>query len=566
MARCARYVISSGNKNKFISYAVDNISMEMSADQKKFRKQFIPGVIRLFERGWFAPFLLSIQPPLHLFSLNITELHVSEIIRPLILSFLFGCLIFGLAYLFMRNWPKASLAASLFLFFFFLFGDIAVWASKEFGLGPARANFLIFAGVAIVMIVWVWLLESRIKNVASVNLYFNLLAVLLLTNSALKVSGYLLNNGVSLSPEPASQTAVMKTTEPRPDIYYIILDAYGRQDVLQSLYEFDNSSSLGELRTLGFYVADQSSSNYIQTMLSLSSSLNVDYLQSLQANGKDVENRGDLVELLQNNKVKDILAKNGYQLISFHNEYKATLPSADIYYDDSQTGIAYPVTAFESILIDHTMARLLSHLPAFNKALIQMPYDTHRRYILATFTDLQKVPALDGNYFVYAHIIAPHPPFVFDESGRPVSQSEPFTLNDANYYLREHSRKNYISGYRRQLQYVNTLLLQTVKTILSQSETPPIIIIQGDHGPGAYLHWGALEHTLPAERFGILNAYYFPDQDYSRLYPSISPVNSFRVLLNQFFDGNYALLPDRHYYSQWSFPFDFIEVTDLSLP
>ena len=110
------------------------------------------------------------------------------------------------------------------------------------------------------------------------------------------------------------------------------------------------------------------------------------------------------------------------------------------------------------------------------------------------------------------------------------------------------------------------LLLETVDAILANSETPPIIVIQSDHGPGAYLHWGSLESTVPAERFGILNAYYFPDGGYEMLYSGISPVNSFRVVLNEYFGGEYDLLPDRHYYSTWSFPFEFVEVTDLSLP
>jgi hypothetical protein len=139
-------------------------------------------------------------------------------------------------------------------------------------------------------------------------------------------------------------------------------------------------------------------------------------------------------------------------------------------------------------------------------------------------------------------------------------------LNDANYYIRDHSQKNYIAGYRRQIQHVNRLVIETLDAILQRSTAPPIIILQGDHGPGAYLHWGSLENTFPAERFGILNAYYFPDRDYSLLSPSISPVNSFRVLFNQFFGADYELLPDRHYYSSWSFPFDFVEVTDLSSP
>jgi hypothetical protein len=540
--------------------------MAMAVERRKAQKRFMSGVLRFFERGWFAPFLLSIQPVLHLFSLNVAELNFVEILRSLAVSFLWGAIVFGTACFLMRDARKASLVASLFLFVFFLFGDVAAWMSRDFGLGPARANLFTLALVTAIMLFWIWLVRNRIQGISTVNLYFNLLAVLFFLNSGFQVSMYLFENGLSFTQRPSVQAAVIKSTESRPDIYYIILDGYARRDILDVFYEFDNANFLNQLSARGFYVAEESSSNYIQTMLSLSSSFHMDYLQSLKADGTEIENRGDLVGLVENNKVRSILAQNGYQLVSFENEYKATISSADIYYDDSETGLAYPVTAFESILIDHTMARVLAHIPAFNKALIEMPYDTHRRHILSAFTQLQEVPALEGNYFVYAHIIAPHPPFVFDERGGVVTHDEPFTLHDANYYMRDHSQKNYIAGYRRQIQYVNTLVLEAVDAILNESATPPIIIIQGDHGPGAHLHWGSLERTIPAERFGILNAYYFPGQDYGLLYPSISPVNSFRVVFNQFFDADYALLPDRHYYSSWSFPFDFVEVTDLSLP
>jgi hypothetical protein len=536
------------------------------AEETRVHKNGRAGLIRIFERGWFAPFLLSIQPVLQLFSINIAELHVSEIIRSLLVSFFFGCLILGMAYLFLRDGRRASLVMSLFIFIFFLFGDAAVWISRTFELGPLRANLVTLALVTIIMLLWLWFVQKRIRDISSINLYFNLLAVLLFVNAGVQASKYLFENGIPIGSRDREPAAVVQSGEVRPDIYYIILDAYGRQDILEALYEFDNSSFLKNLSDRGFYVADQATSNYIQTMLSLSSSLNMDYLQTLKTEGTELENRGDLIDLVENSRVRDFLAQKGYQLISFQNEYKATIPSAEIYYDDTQSGLASPVTAFESILIDHSMARVLSHVPVLNKALIEMPYDTHRRYILSAFQKLKEVPALDGTYFVYAHIIAPHPPFVFNEEGDLVTHDTPFTLNDGNYYLREHSQKNYIAGYRRQVQYVNTLVLETIDAILAQSTTPPIIIIQGDHGPGAHLHWGSLENTMPAERFGILNAYYFPDQDYVRLYPSISPVNSFRVLFNQFFDADYALLPDRHYYSSWSFPFNFIEVTDVSLP
>ena len=532
----------------------------------KANKSFIQAITRFFERGLFAPFLLSIQPVLQLFLINVAELDFSEIIRSLFAALLFGVVVLGILYLFTRNWVKSSLVASLFIILFFLFGDVADWIVKTFGLGPVRANFFILALVAVIMIVWFWVVRSRIKNTRSLNLYFNLLSVLFLISSVIQMRNYLIENGVSLKrAERPVQVAVVQSTNPRPDIYYIILDAYGRNDVLQTIYDFDDSGFLNALRAKGFYIADGASSNYIQTMLSLSSSLNMNYIQSLKADGTDIENRGDLISILENSKVRNVLAQNGYKTVSFRNEYKATFPNADIYYDDSEKGLMYPVTAFESILIDHTLARVLTVLPAFHKALIEMPYDTHRHYILSSFSMLQETPTLDGDYFIYAHIIAPHPPFVFDEKGVPLPHNEPFKLADANHFIKDHSRKAYITGYRQQMQYINTLVLETVDEILAKSKTPPVIIIQGDHGPGAYLHWGSLEKTLPGERFSILNAYYFPDQDYSRLYPSISPINSFRVLLDKYFGGNYELLPDRHYYSPWGYPFDFTEVKDVSL-
>jgi len=531
----------------------------------KSNRSFMQGLIRFFEQGLFAPFLLAIQPVLQLFLINVAELDFSEILRSLFASLLFAFIVMSGLYLFMRDWLKSSLVASFFLILFFLFGDVADWIVKTFGLGPVRSNFLILALVTICMAVWIWLVQRRIKNLIPINFYFNLLSVLFLISSLIQMRHYLIENGVSLKPaEPPAQVAAINSSEPRPDIYYIILDAYGRKDVLQIIYDLDNSNFVNALKAKGFYVADEATSNYIQTMLSLSSSLNLDYIQSLKTSGVKIESRKDLISILENSRARDVLAQNGYQTVSFRNDYKATVPNADLYYDDTGSGLA-PVTAFESILIDHTMVRVLTIIPAFHKVLIEMPYDTHRHFILSTFERLKQIPSLDGDYFVYAHIIAPHPPFVFDENGVALPHNEPFKLADANHFIKDHSRKSYIVGYRQQMQYINTVVLETVDTILAKSKTPPIIIIQGDHGPGTYLHWGSLEKTLPGERFSILNAYYFPDQDYSRLYPSISPVNSFRVLFNQIFNGDYALVPDRHYYSPWGYPFDFTEVTDVSL-
>jgi hypothetical protein len=59
-----------------------------------------------------------------------------------------------------------------------------------------------------------------------------------------------------------------------------------------------------------------------------------------------------------------------------------------------------------------------------------------------------------------------------------------------------------------------------------------------------------------------LNAYYFPDQNYAALYPAISPVNSFRVIFNQYFGTDLELLEDRNYFAGWLAPYDYTDVTD----
>jgi len=530
---------------------------------------FFQRVTTFFERGIISPFLFSIQPVMQLFLINVNELDFSEIIRALLAAFLLGCIVFGLLYLLLRDMLRASLIASPFLVVFFLFGDITDWLSLVSELGPARRDALVLMIIVLCMLAWAWWVQKRIINMLSVNLYFNLLSILFLFNSGIQVRNYLIENNASLKPSDRSVPVAMSVSDtPRPDIYYIILDAYGREDVLQALYEFENSGFVDALKMRGFYVADESSSNYVYTLHSVSSSLNMDYLQNLKVDGRYLENRADLIEILNYSKVRADLEENGYQMISFQNDYKATITTAEIYYDDSQSGFAKPVTAFEGIMINASMARVLLHIPAANKIIVESPYDVHRAFITSTFDRLKDIPNLTDDYFVHAHVIAPHPPFVFDEEGRAIAHDEPFTLLDGSYYLKakDHTRKGYISDYRKQLEYINILVLDAVDAILSESETPPIIIIQADHGPGAFLHLGLLEKTLPAERFSILNAYYFPDQNYEMLYPSISPVNSFRVVLNQFFGGNYELLPDQHYYSKWNFPFDYVQVTKLSLP
>ena len=104
-----------------------------------------------------------------------------------------------------------------------------------------------------------------------------------------------------------------------------------------------------------------------------------------------------------------------------------------------------------------------------------------------------------------------------------------------------------------------------LQQIIDSSEIPPIIILQGDHGPSSLL---ANDLSNPGdrnltERLPILNAYYLPGGGADQhLYAAITPVNSFRVVLNRFFDGDYELLGDANFFATWAAPYKLDDVTD----
>jgi hypothetical protein len=91
-----------------------------------------------------------------------------------------------------------------------------------------------------------------------------------------------------------------------------------------------------------------------------------------------------------------------------------------------------------------------------------------------------------------------------------------------------------IQGYLNNTKFINSRLPEVLRQMIQQSRTPPIIIIQGDHG-----------YQLPDIRFDNLNAYFFPDQNYAALYPKITPVNTFRAIFNTNFGADYPMLKDQ---------------------
>lgn len=340
------------------------------------------------------------------------------------------------------------------------------------------------------------------------------------------------------------------TKEKRPDIYYIILDSYGREDVLQEIYNYDNSEFINALQKKDFFVSQNSYSNYMHTIFSLPSSMNFDYLPSLMEKYNiKAQDKTGLMEIIQKSQIKDFLQKYNYQFISISSGWGATeLKDYDIYLSSD----ASMINQFESILISDTLFGSL-----FNVSFL---YEMQRQRILYIFDTLKKVPTMSQETkFVFAHIIAPHPPFVFGANGEKINPNQHFNFADDKQII---TRDKYFTAYTAQLTYINQLVIEMINEIILSSDRPPIIILQGDHGPGAFVDIEKGHYSCFMERAAILNAYFLPDDGAKNLYDSISPVNSFRFILNQYFGENLGLLEDKTYFYSWRTSSDFSDVTN----
>jgi hypothetical protein len=288
----------------------------------------------------------------------------------------------------------------------------------------------------------------------------------------------------------------------------------------------------------------------MQTALSLSSTFNLEYVNFLSAMKGD--NRSVAYQMVEDSRLRVALEKAGYQTVNIASPILFTqLRDFDQYLAPGDPTL----TEFEKLLLSLTAAA-----PFVKNTDVLIPgYDSHRVYTLYAFQGLEEAAKMPGPKFVFTHVVGPHPPFVFDALGNPIQSDYPYLVNDASGF--PGTRQEYIDGYINEMKFINSLVLKTVDAIIQNSSHPPIIIIQGDHGPGAYTNLFDFEKTCNRERASILNAYYFPDQSYEGITPVITPVNSFRVILNKYFDTDLPLLENHVYFSYWDAPYEFIDAT-----
>ncbi|HET6456198.1 MAG TPA: hypothetical protein VFI02_17470 [Armatimonadota bacterium] len=493
----------------------------------------------------YHPFLFALYPIIFLYAQNMDEASLVDLLRPAIAVVLLTAIVFLVLKAVIRDTTKAAAVTSVGLVMFFAYGH-----AME-GFFEGRSILGIYVGRNLVLFpIWncvflavIFLIIRSRRKLVDTTVFLNIAAVSLLAMSLLNIGAHQLHQGGSSRPSQRWQKfvtreaaqAVLNVKKPLPDIYYLIVDEYAREDVLNEYFDHDNSAFLSYLRSKGFYVASKATSNYHSTYNSLASSLNFGYLDKLtKSAGIASANRNVMREMNQRSRVSAILQKAGYTFVFFASVWRTTNrnPYADVFKNNSKIELS----EFDRTLISSSMLAVLGSR-----------YTANRNSNLYVFDELERMPGGRKPVFVFAHITVPHPPFVFDEEGNYPQQGKGLDTDQ------------YIERYVDQLTYLNKRLQGIIESILSNSETPPIIIIQGDHGarynrPALRKKGSELVLSPDAEgdqekhvTHAILNAYHFPNDGDKGLYDSISPVNTFRVLLNSYFGTDYRLLEDKSY-------------------
>lgn len=523
------------------------------------------------ERIWVLhPFLIAVFPVLALLGANADQVYLQDAAMPLAMMLLVSLLLWLVLWPLYRTPEKRGLALSLLLGVFWGYGPIidAVrgLAGNSQLLGDLPAPCLALLGLAGLSGPAFWLARSR-RSLKGITVFLNQAAVCAVL-VALSMTGfkaaqyryYAHDAAIGDSPEvKALLSHTLPAETPRPNLYYVILDAYARADILSSRYHYDNTAFVQSLRDRGFFVPTKSRSNYMFTWLSLSSSLNLDYLPAFR-HGQDTDaSLGAQIQgRFRDNAVFRFLRKQGYRIAVLGSGYALTdHPKADI-----SEHSPWQLREFHEAVIGITPLRTLLHRMGPSVACF-----CRRSMTLFALDRLPKIHEKGGPLFAFAHIVLPHPPFVFDDHGRPVTPKGTAPMADGlPQFSAGLTPEEYIKGYTRQVTFANTRVLRMVDDIM-RSDPNGIIVLQGDHGPRLGYSNDIGKADL-AEGVGIFLACRIPGKDMGTiLYDGLSPVNLFRRVFNTCFGTALSPLPDRSYFCATYHPLETMtDVTERLTP
>jgi hypothetical protein len=437
---------------------------------------------------------------------------------------------------------KSAALSSLILGLFFTYGHVSNLLNEGAGYRKVMEihRELLFLWCMILFVGVIFFI--RLKRTFGITKSLNVVVSILFTVTLVQIGIWKIQSTNRKTAELETRGSIPSSSISDRDVYYIVLDGYGRVDYVSETTHLDTSSFVDELKSLGFVLPSCAQSNYHITLLSMASALNMEYLPVTP--GKNTIYY-EYEPYMKHSLVLKTFEDLGYETFTFKgsNPY-TTITDVTHFYDyfeGEESGSRTETLNFYYLFLKTTLARpimdYIEHNPQITDTLpliISRWLPTrsvfsnryYKQYQQSTYhlDMLEMIPELPGKKFVYAHLFMGHEPFVFTPEG------------EFRWPVRED-----VDAYIDQILFINNRLPKILRTIIAKSQKPPIIILQADHG------WGWNEG-----RVRILNAYYLPNGGNNKIYPEITPVNTFRLVLNEYFHGQFEMLPDISYYANFN--------------
>ena len=471
----------------------------------------------------------------------------TDIIVPLLIIIPISLIVFFILKLILKDSNKAALIVSIGLVLFFTYGHfyniIKGFTILDENIG--RHRYIIIPFILGIIIPIYFIIKSKI-NFQNITKIVNGISIVLVVLVLINITIFGITEIESYSTihyEPSNNPVELQNTHNTPDVYYIILDEYGGPETMKNL-NYDNSQFYEFLKEKKFIIPEKSTSNYPMTHFSIPSTMNMEYVNDLSnILGKDSKTYLPLREMLYNSQVIKNFKSLGYDIIIFESGF---VPSKNFVLVDDI--ICHEEGEIDSILFD-TITRT---------SIIGYFVERHeeqkiRDRINCAFSEIKTIGNnKDEPIFAFVHMLIPHPPNVFGPNGEAVIPGNPISSEIWDEKI----------AYIDQVKFVNKEIVKVVEKILDENEKS-IIIIQSDHGSGFDVDWKNPDESMVLQRLSILNAYYVPEISENQFYENITPVNSFRIIFNDYFNGSYKILEDRNYWNTGDAPWDFHDVTKI---
>ena len=519
-------------KSKKVRY-INNIN---TANRVSIAKQLVNKNSKFM---FILPLIFFAFPIIFSFSKNMNEepIHILQLLSVFIIVAFLLWLILGYA---LKNRIKSSLIVSFWAALFFSYGHARLSLDGFFNISSTGFLFITFTTYIILFIVSsIFIIKTKrtLNNAVKIIMISSIIVIIFPIIDIGQSRIYNNDNDYDYAIE-THQTNMNVSSIPYdgPDVYYILPDAYAGSKSTEAYWNFDNGDFKNFLSEIGFYVAQDSYSNYDYTGKSVPSIMNMKY----------VYDNGDLydenIKNTENWLVFDNFRSKGYTTYFIESGIYLGFPTNNIDHK-----LCSPSDLFDSFFMRNIFQHSMILAPGTEFILRE---DLQNK-VICSFDELDKMSKNDKTpKFVLTHIMSPHSPFVFNSTG-----GNPDSLLSNIDDISGHRDSLYID----QIQFVNYKLKDIIRGLVD-TDDPPIIIIQSDHGKRD-VH--AIDDPTDRNIIKLNNfrAYYLPNGDRNLELENNSPVNTFRVLFNTYFDDNYDILENKFYVLNDA-ETDYVDVTN----